>query len=74
MDGTSCTNATFAERVQHALEVREMTQADLARLTGMSQAVISQIVSGKTKDPHFSRVVAIAKALDVSLNYLAGYK
>ena len=63
MDGTSCTNATFAERVQHALEVR-----------GMSQAVISQIVSGKTKDPHFSRVVAIAKALDVSLNYLAGYK
>ena len=74
MDGTSCTNATFAERVRHALEVREMSQADLARLTGMSQAVISQIVNGKTKDPHFSRVVAIAKALDVSLNYLAGYK
>ena len=65
---------TIGERIQNALEVREMTQADLARMTGMSQAVISQIVSGKTKDPHFSRVVAIAKALDMSLNYLAGYK
>ena len=65
---------TIGERIQNALEVREMTQADLARMTGMSQAVISQIVSGKTKDPHFSLVVAIAKALDVSLNYLAGYK
>ena len=51
---------TIGERIQNALEVREMTQADLARMTGMSQAVISQIVSGKTKDPHFSRVVAIA--------------
>ncbi len=33
---------------------------------------ISQIVNGKVKDPRFSTVIKIARALDVSLDYLAG--
>lgn len=65
---------TLAERIQFAMEMRGMTQADLARATGMSTAVIAQIVTGKTKDPLFGNVIKIAKALDVSLNYLAGWK
>lgn len=63
---------TLGERIQNALDMREMTQADLARATGLSTGLIAQIVSGRTKDPHFSNVVKIARALDVSLNYLAG--
>ena len=63
---------TLGERIQNALDVRDMTQADLARATGLSTGLIAQIVSGRTKDPHFSNVVKIARALDVSLNYLAG--
>lgn len=65
---------TLGERIQNALDVRGMTQADLARSSGLSTAIIAQIVTGRTKDPHFSNVVKIARALDVSLNYLAGYK
>ena len=65
---------TLGERIQNALDVRGMTQADLVRITGMSSAIISQIVSGKTPDPRFTTVVKIARALDVSLEYLSGRK
>lgn len=47
-------------------------QAELARLTGMSTALVAQIVNGTTKDPRLSNVVKIADALDVPLDYLAG--
>lgn len=67
-------NTTLGERVQKALDVREMTQADLARRSGLSTGLIAQIVSGRTADPRFTNVVKIAKALDVSLEYLAGWK
>lgn len=65
---------SLGERIQAALDVREMTQADLARKSGLSTGLVAQIVSGRTADPHFTNVVKIAKALDVSLNYLAGIK
>ena len=63
---------TLGERIQAALDMRDMSQADLARKTGLSTGLIAQIVSGHTQDPRFSNVVKIARALDVSLNYLAG--
>jgi len=65
---------TLSERIQYAMDKRGITQADLARATGMTSSNIAYIVSGKTKDPRLSNVIAIAKALDVSLSYLAGYK
>ena len=63
---------TLSYRLQKAMDKRDVTQADLARMTGLSTAIVSQIVSGKTKDPRFMSIVKIAKALDVSLEYLAG--
>lgn len=65
---------TLGERIQNALDVRGMTQADLARKSGLSTGLVAQIVSGRTKDPKFTNVVKIARALDVSLEYLAGRK
>lgn len=65
-------SSSLSNRIQDAMDKRGWTQADLARMTGLSTAVVSQIVSGKTKDPRFMSVVKIAKALDVSLEYLAG--
>lgn len=62
----------LASRIQKAMDARGMTQADLARATGMSTAQVSLIVSGKTKDPQFRSILLVADALDVSLNYLAG--
>ena len=65
---------TLQDRIYYAMEKRDMSQADIARRSGLSTAVVSQICSGKTKDPHFDKVVLIAKALNVSLDYLAGFK
>lgn len=64
---------TISERIAYALEKQDKTQADLSRETGLSTAVISQIVSGKTQDPRLSNVVRIADALHVPTDYLAGH-
>ena len=68
-----CTKQTnLSERIQYAMLQQGLQQADLARATGLSTAVISQIVSGYTKNPLFVNVVKIACALNVPLDYLAG--
>ena len=64
---------TLSERINYAMEKQGMTQADIARRSGLSTAVVAQIVTGRTKNPTFTNVVKIAKALNVSLNYLSGY-
>ena len=66
--------STLADRIQKAMVVRGMTQADLARATGFSTSKIAYICNGNTKDPQFTTVIKIANALNVSLNYLAGIK
>ncbi|MBR2680060.1 MAG: helix-turn-helix transcriptional regulator [Exiguobacterium sp.] len=65
---------TFAERVNRIMDERGMSQADLARKTGMTTSNIAYLVGGKTKDPRLSSVIALAKALDVPLSYLADTK
>lgn len=62
----------LSERIQYAMLQQGIQQADLARMTGLSTAVISQIVSGTTKNPLFENVTKIARALNVPLDYLAG--
>lgn len=61
----------LTERIQYILNSKEMTQADLSRAAGLSTAQVSQIMSGKVKDPRLSTIAAIAEALNVSLDYLA---
>lgn len=65
--------STFAERVQKLMDEQCVTQADLARMTGMTTSNVAYLVNGKTKDPRLSSVMLIANALGVSLNYLAGW-
>lgn len=64
----------FKDRVLEALQTRGMTQADLCHITQMGSSKVSQILSGKVKDPRLSTAIKIADALDVSLDYLAGRK
>ena len=64
--------STLAERIQYAMDKQGISQADLARMTGITTSNITYIVNGKTKDPRFQSVLLIADALGVSLNYLAG--
>ncbi len=44
-------------------------QSALSRKTGIAQSAISEILSGKRR-PYFDQLVEIAKALEVSLDYL----
>lgn len=46
-----------------------MSQADLARRIGTSTAYVSQLCSGKIKEPSLTRAFEIADALGVTADY-----
>lgn len=60
------------QRINDAMRLKRMKQVDLAKASKEDPSKISQIVNGKVKDSRFSTVINIARALDVSLDYLAG--
>lgn len=60
---------SFAETLRLLLKERDMKSVDLARLTGLSEAAISDYINGK-KEPRGRQSVAIAEALGVSLDRL----
>ncbi len=61
----------FKNRISELLKEKGMSQADICRLTGISTALMSNYVKGKAS-PSLSNAVAIADALNVSLDELAG--
>ena len=61
----------LGELIAVAREVRGWSQRDLERETGISNALICQIETGKIKDPGFSTVVRLVKALGVSMDRAA---
>jgi transcriptional regulator with XRE-family HTH domain len=68
--GQSISQYTLPERVQYIRqELRQLTQAQLAKASGVSQSTIAQIEKGK-KDPSISTLKKIAAALDVHLAVL----
>lgn len=52
------------------LEELGMKQADVCRASGMSDAHVSQIFSGKIKDPKASVIYKIAHAMGISVDAL----
>lgn len=52
-------------------ELKGVTLRDLEKRTGISNALLSQIETGKVQEPSFRNVVKIAKALNLSLKRLA---
>ena len=64
--------ATCAERIAQALNIRDMTQADLRRLTKIPKSSMSQYLSGDY-EPKQDRIYSISKALNVSEAWLMGY-
>lgn len=51
---------------------RGISQAELARRTGISQGVISYIECGRTKHPRVDTMQAIAAALNCTVDELLG--
>lgn len=61
----------FKDRLKEARKIRELSQAKLADLSGLQQSAIGHFESGGRK-PSFANVRALAKALNVSADFLLG--
>ena len=64
--------ATTSERLQEIMNKKNIKQADLARLTGISRGAISNYVLGRY-EPKSDIINKFAKALDCSEMWLWGY-
>lgn len=63
---------TVAERLQTALDLRQMKVGELAEKSGVDQGSVSSYVSGRY-EPKSKKILALAKALEVSEIWLMGY-
>ena len=64
--------STTAKRLQEAMDIAQMKQADLARATGLSKGGISNYVTGRY-EPKSDIISKLAKALNCSEMWLWGY-
>ena len=62
---------TLGERIRQEREQCGMSQAELARRIGVSKNTMNMIEESKIADPRFSRVLAIARQLGMSVDALA---
>ena len=62
----------FQIRLIKAMKMRDITQAELAQVTGMSKPRISQYVNG-VYEAKQDALLKLAKALDVDVAWLMGY-
>ena len=65
-------NATTSTRLQKIMEKKNIKQADLARMTGISRGAISNYVLGRY-EPKSDIINKLAKALNCSEMWLWGY-
>jgi len=66
------TAALLGQRVKTLREQRRWRQEELAKAAGMTQPAVSRIESGEVTQPRLSVLHRLAKALDVTVDYLAG--
>lgn len=66
------TASVIGARLRELREERGWTVAELARESGVDRNSISQVESGASKAPSFPNGVRLARALQVSVEYLAG--
>lgn len=63
---------TIASRMREAMQLRNITQADLIKTTGITKSSISSYINGKYEPKH-DNIYKIAKALNVSESWLMGF-
>ena len=61
--------SSFGERLAYALEIRGLTQGNLAELLGSSPTFISSLVKGK-KNAGYAYLVRVSKELNLDMNWL----
>ena len=57
---------TFADWLNEALKKQGMTQAELARRSGLTRQAISSYLSGKRETPEPEALISLARALKVA--------
>ena len=62
----------LVKRIKQMMQIRDITQADLARITGIRASSISDYLSGKYQ-PKQNKIALIADALSVNPGWLMGY-
>lgn len=62
----------FARRLRKKIAMKGITQANISRLTGIGQPLLSFYTQGKSL-PSAQKVSALAKALNCSVNDLIGF-
>ena len=62
----------FRARLAHRLEERGMTQLALAKAAGVSHATISNYLRGARTSPRAEEVLAMARVLEVTMEWLLG--
>lgn len=67
----SASMTTLAEMIAIARDCKGMSLRQLESATGISNALLSQMETGKVKEPSWRNVVKIARALDIKLDRLA---
>lgn len=65
-------NTVLIKRIKRLLEERNISKAELSRLTGISNSSLSEYLSGKY-EPKQDKIALIARALRVSPAWLMGY-
>lgn len=60
-------------RIREAREKASLTQEELARKVGVTQAAVTQWETGQTM-PKIPTLAAVAETLNVSIDYLIGKK
>ena len=63
--------STFAEQVRKKREALGLSQSELARMLGTDPSHVAHYEAGR-REPTFGNSVSMAKALGVSMDYLAG--
>ena len=65
---------TIKDSIKKILEVRGMKQSDLARQAGLPNTSVQNILSEVTKDPKITMMLAITRALNITVYDLVGYE
>jgi transcriptional regulator with XRE-family HTH domain len=72
MKGDTRARMAFEQRLQKAMDMHNLRQNTLSKMTGISKASISQYLAGLNV-PNWGNLRKLADALEVPENYLAGY-
>ena len=62
----------FGEQVKKAMEITGITRPELEKRADLKPSYLSQYFKDPNRDPQISTAIKIARALGVSLSFLAG--